>query len=129
MLSLLFLLCCSGRIAKNQRAVDSDATVQQEAAFRWKASELIGYTYTLVDDKGEAVFGFSEHGTARLTGGPKGGPYTAPILYWSIDDKGILNLGGSPGYTSFSWIKLEDTGDKVVVYSEGRRKIYIRSKK
>jgi hypothetical protein len=129
MLSVLILLCCSGRIAEKQKSPSDVNPVRQEASLRWNASELIGYTYTLVDDKGEAVFRFTEHGTILHTAGPKGGPYTGPLLYWAIDDKGILNMGGSPGFTSVSWIKLEVTGDNVVVYSEGRRQIYIRSQK
>jgi hypothetical protein len=75
----------------------------------------MGYTCKLADDKKEAVFRFSEHGTVAHTADPKGAPYKGPSLYWAIDYKGILNIGGSRGFTSFSRLKLEESGDKIVV--------------
>jgi hypothetical protein len=128
LLVMLFLMSCSGSVSVNQSSPSDNPSPHKEASLRWKASELIGYTYTLVDDKAESQLRFTDHGTILYSGGPKGGPYTAPILYWAIDDKGILNMGGARGFTSFSWIKLEDTGDRVIVESSGRRRIYVRSK-
>jgi hypothetical protein len=127
---LLVLLCLISCLSiQEDRASGAPVSLPQKGTFLpWKASELIGYTYTLVSDKAESILSFSEHGIATYTGGPKGGPYASPLLYWAIDDNGKLKMGGSPGFTSFSWTKIEETGDKVVVESNGQRATYLKSR-
>jgi hypothetical protein len=131
---LLFIVSSFGMAAENQKVVDDDTDVFPETYLHWKSSELIGYKYTFVSDTGKITFNFSEHKvTGSYSGGRKGGPYIGaelPSLFWSIDEKGILNLSKDPDTPAEeAWIKIEETDDKVVIYSNGHRNTYIRSKK
>jgi hypothetical protein len=124
---LIFFLVCIGTVPETLVPTKDNHFLQQGSYLRWTASDLVGYTYKLIDD-GVEEYRFSENGTVALTTGPRGGPYAGPLLYWVIDTKGLLNIGRHPGVKDFSWVKLEETENRILVYSKNQKKTFIRSK-
>ena len=88
----------------------------------WSSSWLVGTTLDLVSDTDILSLRFGEAGWVAMTAGKKGGPVTAPVLPWRIEN-GQLFVGYSVQpkdgieFVSFS-------GNRLVTRSEGKNTIY-----
>ncbi len=72
---------------------------------------------------------FHSDGKVSATFGKKGGPVAPPLLYWHIDDKGILHFANRPGKSDYSMVKLEFEESKVTVRVKKLVSVYKRSKR
>jgi hypothetical protein len=97
---------------------------------KWETSDFVGFTLRLVDPKRVLVFSFKENGNAMTTAGQAGGPLTAPILTWRVDQDGVLHVEDvGTGRIHFT-IRKQCSGDRgFIVNSNGTREEFGKERK
>jgi hypothetical protein len=121
--------------AEDQKVPNDDSKGSSNASLCWQRKELVGYTYRNIKDKSEVSYTFSDKDVivAITSYDSKSDSFISPLvgpLNWTIGDKGILNIDGSPVFKwTASWIKVEEHEDKVVVINKkGEKETYFRAK-
>ena len=97
---------------------------------KWETSDFVGFTLRLVDPKRVLVFSFNQNGSAMTKAGQMGGPLTAPMLTWRIDQDGLLHVEDvGRGRIQFA-IRKQCSGDRgFIVTSNGAREEFEKEKK
>lgn len=88
----------------------------------WSPDWLIGTTLDLISETNDFQMRFGESDLVAVTAGPKGGPWTAPLFPWRIEN-GKLFIGYST-QPSDGLEFLSITGNKLRARSEGKEVIY-----
>lgn len=88
----------------------------------WSPDWLIGTSFDLISETNDFQMRFGESGLVAVTAGPKGGPWTAPLLPWRIEN-GKLFIGYSTQPSDgLEFVSI--TGRKLRARSEGKEVIY-----
>lgn len=93
----------------------------------WDRAELIGYTYETNDGGVTSSYTFRADDTVDSTF-RKGDAVASPLMFWSLDDKGVLRLGPTRASQDIRWAKVEVKGDIVIVANDRGRQEYRKSK-
>ncbi len=88
----------------------------------WSPTWLVGTTLDLVSDTSVLTLRFGEGDWATMTAGEKGGPITAPVVSWHIEN-GKLFIGESAEpRDGMEFVSI--SGNKLTVRSKGKNAIY-----
>lgn len=80
----------------------------------WQRAELVDHTYATQDGDVSSSFTFRADDSVDATY-RKGDAVAGPLMFWSLDDKGVLYLGPTRNSRDMRWLKIEARGDTVVV--------------
>jgi len=88
----------------------------------WSPDWLIGTSLDMISETNDFQMHFGEGGWVAVTAGPKGGPWTAPVLPWRIEN-GKLFIGYSTQPSDgLEFVSI--TGNRLRARSEGKEVIY-----
>jgi len=88
----------------------------------WSPDWLIGTSLDMISETNDFQMRFGESGWVAVTAGQKGGPWTAPVLPWRIEN-GKLFIGYSTQPSDgLEFVSI--TGNRLRVRSEGKEVIY-----
>lgn len=94
---------------------------------RWERAELVNYTYSTREGEVSSSFTFRADDSVDATY-RKGDAVAGPLMFWLLDDKGVLYLGPTRNSRDLRWTKIEAKGDTVIVATPRGRQEFKKSK-
>jgi len=96
-------------------------------AQRWDRAELVDYTYSTREGEVSSSFTFRADDSVDATY-RKGDAVAGPLMFWTLDDQGVLYLGPTRNSRDMPWTKIEVRGDTVIIATRRGRQEFTKSK-